>query len=159
VAIAVFDYGAWSALYPDLAAKVAQPQALAYFNQAGSLYVDNTDDSVIYDVNVRLQLLYLAVAHLAQINLPASAGGTGIVGRVSGATEGSVSVQSELNVPGSAAWFAQTQAGLSLWQALAPYRTAHYVPGPTPTFDPFGPGGLLGTQHFGGSLGLGRWPW
>lgn len=160
MAIAVFNYGAWSTLYPDLATKVDQAQAQAYFDMSGALYVDNTDCSVIDNVGVRLQLLNLAVAHLATINLSAAAGGTGIVGRVNSAKEGSVSVTSELNVPGSAAWWAQTQAGLSLWQALAPYRTMHYVPGPVPVFGPTGPlDALLGTQHFGGNMGRMGFPW
>ena len=160
MAIAVFNYGAWSTLYPDLAAKVNQAQAQAYFDQAGALYIDNSDCSDIVDVGVRLQLLNLAVAHIATINLPASAGGTGIVGRISSATEGSVSVSSEMKVPGTAAWWVQTQAGASLWQALSAYRTAHYVPGPVPQFGPLNPlDALLGTQHFGGNMGRLGYPW
>lgn len=156
--IAVFNYGTWSVLYPDLATKVSAGQAQAYFDQAGALYIDNTDCSIVADAGVRLQLLYLAVAHLGTLGLPAAQGGSGIVGRIKRATEGSVTVEAD-SLPGGSAWWAQTPYGFSVWQALAPYRTMHYIPGPVPPIAPYGPGALLGTQYFGGSLGIPRSPW
>jgi hypothetical protein len=68
------------------------------------------------------------------------------VGRISSATQGSVTVQTELNVlPGQASWYSQTKYGLDFWQATAGYRLARYKPGQLQ------PGG------FGYVGGRGRW--
>lgn len=139
MAVAVFDYGVWALRYPDLAATVASPLAGSYFAEAG-LYLDNTDCSPVGDVNARLALLNMIVAHIAWLNRPASAGGgTGLVGPIEQATEGSVTVKVKLpDSRGLAWWFMQTPYGAAVWAAMAPYRTAHYVAGPQPLFGPFG---------------------
>lgn len=153
MAVAVFDYGVWALRFPDLAASVSIPLANSYFGEAG-LYLDNTDCSPVGDVNARLAILNLIVAHIAQINLPASAGGSGLVGPIESATEGSVTVKVKLpDSRGLAWWFTQTPFGAAVWAALAPYRTAHYVPGPQPIFGPFGYTG------FGQDWGLPPTPW
>lgn len=129
MAIATFDYSAWSARYPDLAANVPESLASLYFSEAG-LYLDNSDCSPVQDIGQRTMLLYMLVAHIAYLNLPETSGGNGggMVGRVSSASRGSVSVGSEMpSQPGSAAWFNQTQYGASFWQATAWLRTARYV--------------------------------
>jgi hypothetical protein len=156
--IAVFNYGVWSVLYPDLATKVDAGQAQAYFDQVGALYIDNSDCSIVTDAGVRLQLMYLAVAHVATLGFSSAQGGSGLVGRVKRATEGSVTVEVD-SLPGGSAWWAQTPYGFSVWAALAPYRTMQYVPGPVPQFGPMGPETLLGTQYFGGSMGAMGFPW
>lgn len=122
--VATFDYALWSARYPALAATVAQPLAQAYFDEAG-LYLDNTDTSPVTDLVERGRLLNMLAAHIATLEARAS---SGVVGRVSSATEGSVTVASELDVPGSAAWYGQTAYGLSYWQATKRYRSFMYVP-------------------------------
>jgi hypothetical protein len=100
---------------------------------------------------VRAALLNMLVAHLAQLNLPAgggdgSAGGTNaaapspLVGRITNATEGSVSVQTQMDLPlGSAQWFNQTPYGAQFWAATAAYRTMRYVPIPPRDMDPYSP--------------------
>lgn len=137
MAVAVFDYAAWAARYPELAGAVSEQLAASLFVEAG-LYLDNTDCSPVQDVSIRLVLLNMIVAHLAVLGGALDGGApSGVVGRVSSATEGSVSVTSELNLEsGTAAWFAQTQYGLSFWQAAKRYRGMHYRPGPRPVFDP-----------------------
>ena len=127
-AIATFSYPSWSARYPELAACVAPDMAAQYFVEAG-LYLDNTGNSPVSDVGQQGALLNMIVAHLASIS-GAGAGGqsSGLVGRISSATQGSVSVSTELNTPVGAAFWAQSKYGLSFWQATARFRTFRYVP-------------------------------
>lgn len=125
--VAQLNYALWSKRYPALGANVDEDLANAYWAEAG-LYLDNTECSPVQDVAQRCLLLGMLAAHLAQINLPADQGGSGIVGRVSAASEGSTSVSTDMGpVAGSQAWFLQTQAGASFWQATIWLRTAQYV--------------------------------
>lgn len=140
MAAVAFDYGAWAARYPELAAWVSQPQALAYFNEAG-LYCDNTDASPIADDSVggqRSMLLNMVTAHIAKLNAPVNGqAASPLVGRITSATEGSVTVQADMGQqPGSAAWFQQTQYGAAFWEATRRYRSMRYVPGPARRFGP-----------------------
>lgn len=137
MAIAVFDYTAWSTRYPELAGAVDQALATALFAEAG-LYLDNTDYSPVQDVATRLILLNMIVAHLAALG-GALDGGTpsGMVGRVTSASEGTVRVEVDSGLePGGAAWFAQTPYGFSFWQATKRYRMMQYRPARQPNFEP-----------------------
>ena len=115
-----------------------------YFNEA-QMYVDNTDTSIVQDINQRTIFLNMITAHIAFLNSPLSTGvnsGTApsspLVGRISNATEGSVNVTTEMKLPeGSAQWFAQSKYGIAFWQASSVYRTMHYLPGPRRNFSPF----------------------
>lgn len=132
----VFDYSEWAAAYPLEAAYTTQPVAENYFLIATGL-LDNTDGSPVpYDpaatppVLIRKNALYLLVSHIAVLNSPARAS-TGLVGRISSASEGSVSVQTSLNVKsGTAEYYAQTPWGLLFWQMTSAYRRGFYAPGP-----------------------------
>lgn len=126
--VVVFNYATWVLRYPEFAG-IAEPLAQAYFDEAG-LYLDNTPCSPVANLAKRGLYLNMITTHIAAINNPTT--GTTLVGRVSSATEGSVSVSTEYNVPGSAAWFAQTRYGAAFWQATAWLRTFRYVPGPAP---------------------------
>lgn len=137
-AVATFDYPGWVARYPEFS-QVAQPTAQAYFNEA-TIYHANDVSGPVRDATVQLMLLNMVTAHIAQMNAvingqPAPT----IVGRISQASEGSVSVTSEYstNVPGQMAWFIQTKYGAAYWQATAPYRTMRYRPGAPKPVDPF----------------------
>lgn len=138
MAVAVFDYAAWVARYPEFGA-VSEQRAALFFAEAG-LYLDNTDASPVQDVAMRLVLLNMATAHIAALSGALNADGkpSGLVGRVSSASEGSVSVSTELGlVPGSAVWFQQTSYGLSFWQATKGYRSAVYVAPQPYNFEPW----------------------
>lgn len=151
MAIATFNYSVWSARYPELVPFVSADLGTALFAEAG-LYLDNSDCSPVPDVTVRGMLLNMLVAHIGKLTQ------TELVGRVSNASEGSVSVASEMNTPGSAAWFEQTPYGAAFWQATAVLRTMHYVPGRQPYFGdiPFGRTATLGYDPSAyGGLG---WP-
>lgn len=125
-----FRYQAWAARYPELACVVAEPLATAYFAEAG-LYCDNTAGSRITDDSVggtRETLLNMVTAHIAALNNPTS---SPLVGRISNATEGSVTVGTQNDYPpGSAQWWQQTKYGAAWWAATAQYRTARYFSGP-----------------------------
>lgn len=146
--VVVFDYSLWAATYPQLAVKVPQPLAERYFAQA-TLYLDNTECSVVTDVAQRAVLLDMLVAHIAALNGATAAGASGMVGRISSVTEGSVTISSEMPMTaGSEGWYMQTPWGAQFWAATVGYRSGFYVPGPVPTT------GLFGTMDWGNQ----RWP-
>lgn len=123
----VFDYAGWQAMFPELAA-VSQQAAQGFFNRATLICANKLGPvPTLNDLTILLNLL---TAHLAKIYSPAAGGGSGLVGRISGATEGSVSVQTENQYPpGSAQWFMMSVYGAEYWAATAVYRTFHYRPG------------------------------
>lgn len=83
--------------------------------------------------------LNMLTAHIAALN--ASINGQSpspLVGRISNASEGSVSVGVQMDLaPGSAQWFAQTKYGIAYWQASLQFRSMLYFPGPAPVANPF----------------------
>jgi hypothetical protein len=133
-----FVYADWVAEYPAFAA-VNSAQATGYFNIA-TLYCANRLGIVQCPANL-LQLLWLLTAHIAWLFSPRDTNGnpssTGTqpppatVGRISQASEGSVSISTEYasQIPSSMAWFVQTPWGAAFWQATALYRTFRYRPG------------------------------
>lgn len=137
--VVVFDYTIWSTRYPELAMSVNQPLAQQYFYEA-TLLCDNTPCSPIRDLGQRGMLLGMVTSHIAALNAPLNGQPSSpLVGRINSATQGSVSVATQLDMaPGTAQYWAQTKYGLAFWTATAQYRTAHYVPGPVPRFNPYG---------------------
>jgi len=130
MAIAEFNYSAWVSRYPEFEGAVDQGRAALFFAEAG-LYLDNSDCSPVTDLTARLMLLNMVVAHLAVLSGALEPDGkpTGMVGRISTASEGSVSISVDTGLmPGTAPWFQQTSYGLSFWQATKNLRTARYVP-------------------------------
>lgn len=124
-----FDYSAWVLTFPEFAG-VSEPRATMFFAEA-TLYLNNTAGSRVTDLGQRALLLNLITAHLAWLNRLGPDGQplNPLVGRISDATEGSVSVRAELAELGqSAAFWSQSQYGLRFWQATARFRTAIYRP-------------------------------
>lgn len=127
--VVVFDYTTWAQRYPEFVANAApgkmvtEPLASLYFAEA-ELYVDNTPRSPVCNLTQRTAFLYMITAHIAALNGP---GATPIVGRVSDATEGSVSVSTDMETPKGAEWFMQTKYGAAYWQASGQFRRAFYV--------------------------------
>lgn len=62
----------------------------------------------------------------------------GVVGRISDASEGDVSVSAQWEAPPNAnqAYFVQTKYGAQYWTMTAKYRTAIFVPAPASAYDP-----------------------
>lgn len=120
--IVTFNATTFKARYPEFAS-VADSTLELYFTEAG-LYCSNTDASPVTDVNVRTMLLYMLTAHIAYLaTIPGN-----VVGRVSSASEGGVSISTTMPAAGTRAWFEQTKYGASFWQATSPWRHALYVP-------------------------------
>lgn len=155
-----FDYAAWVARYPEFASPGgAQPVdptlAALYFAEAG-IYCANDGTSLVPTDALLTVYLNMLTAHIAALNTPAAGGAAAspLVGRVSTASEGSVSVSAENQYPaGTVQWYQQTKYGSAYWAATAAWRTARYSPGPVMGV-PANQGGQLWSQ-FG--RGLPRW--
>ena len=122
-----FDLAAFRVRYPEFAG-VSDALLTAFFAEAG-LYLNN-DDAPIADVAVRSMLFNMLVAHLAALSGAVTADGQPRpVGRVSQASEGSVSASFEdvTATPGSGLWFRQTSYGAAFWRAVRPYRNFRYI--------------------------------
>lgn len=150
MSVVVFDPTRFATLFPELSS-VSQTQLSFYFSLAET-YIDNTDCSMVPDnppqAGVRTNALYLTVAHLAKLfGTVNGQSPSPLVGRIDNATEGSVSVGTALDLKSQAAqWWSQSQYGLSVWQMLAPWRTAIYIAKTPRSFAPAGIGG----PFFGG---------
>ncbi|WP_304676700.1 DUF4054 domain-containing protein [Neisseria polysaccharea] len=121
----VFDKARFQTAYPEVQAGDAQ--FAMWFTQAESL-LDNTDHSIVKKLEEREMLLFLLVRHFAALNERAAQGG--LVGRIASASEGSVSVSTDMGAAiGNAAWYLQTPYGATYWQLTAKYRRFRYVSG------------------------------
>lgn len=130
MAVVIFDPAAFKVAYPQFSA-VSDGVLTNYFNLA-TLYLSNTDCSIVQNIPKRTMFLWLLTAHIGKISGALSPDGSaGLVGRISSATEGSVSVSAEYPTSPNAAWFLQSEWGAMYWQATLPYRSARYRARPT----------------------------
>jgi hypothetical protein len=130
-----FNYQQWVATFPMFSA-VSEPLAQSYFDMA-TLYFNNC--SWPGSLPQAPTLLNLLTCHLAWLYSPRDDNGnpasTGtaapaIVGRISSATQGSVSMQTDFDSSSgspNAQWYNQTPWGAQYWAATAQFRTARYV--------------------------------
>jgi len=139
-AVVAFNYSAWVARYPEFAA-VSPTAAGMYFNEA-TLYQRNDGTGPICDPTIQLTLLNMLTAHIAALynNQPSNSP----VGRISNATEGSVTGAFEYSPPATAsqAWANQTKYGAQWWAATSAYRTIQYRSPPRRNMNPW-PWGLV----------------
>lgn len=152
--VVAFDPADFKELYPAFATVADASLELNFM--AAEMLVRNSCCSRVADANKRERLLNLLVAHITQLlNGINGQPPAGIVGVVTSATEGSVSVDTTIGpIPFTAVYFAQTQFGLLFWQLTAPFRTFVYVPAPITCADvangaglgmfPYGPGDECG---------------
>src|SRR5690554_8221029 len=118
-----FDVEEFRDLYPSIQATDAQLEM--YFEMAET-FLDNTPCSVVKNLEARKRLLYLLVAHIATLTGQAEKGNN-VVGRISSATEGSVSVSIDYGTMGNnERWYLQTPWGAMYWQLTKKYRSAIY---------------------------------
>ena len=133
MAVVTFDPALFKAQYPEFAA--VDNSRLQLFFMKACLQLNNTDCSIVCDVNERALLLNMLVAHIGKLAGALSTSGSNPppVGRASQAAEGSVSVTFEYQVqPGSGeAYYIQTPYGAEYWNATSKYRHAFYIPNPT----------------------------
>jgi len=145
--VVVFNYTLWITSFPEFAA-VTQPRAQSFFDRVTTGgFVDNTTLSPIQNLAERTILLNLATCHIAVLSGALSPAQAQTVGRVSSATQGSVSVNLDFTPKGGALaqWWNQTQYGAQFYAATLRYRTATYFPPPAaistlPYFNRFGLG-------------------
>lgn len=131
--IVAFDPTKWRTTYAPVFDNVTDPMAQTYFMIATTMHA-NDGSGPVGDADLQLALLNMLTAHVAQLfYTPAGSVPVQLVGRIASATEGSVSVSTELpsTLPAAAAWYSQTKYGLMYWQATAQFRQMMYVPGGT----------------------------
>lgn len=121
-----FDVAEFREEYPFFS-KLTDTQLNSLFRKA-CLRLRNDAKSCVKDIYVRNEFLYLIVAHLATL-FQKALDGNSLVGRISSASEGSVSVSSEYSVSqgGGEKWWSQTPWGADYWTSSAPYRVPNYV--------------------------------
>ena len=122
----IFDVNEFLTLYPQFQNVFTSDQLNQFFNVA-CLLCDNTKNSKVTDLTERKTLLYMLVCHIATLMQR----GTGMVGILTSATEGKVSVGLQ-NVMNNPNWYNQTQCGSMYWLATAKYRVGmryvRYIP-------------------------------
>lgn len=147
-----FSYDDWKGAFPALSGAVTAPLAQRLFMQA-TILLDNTPCSIVQDVDQRSALYDLLVAHLAvleagavTVDQPRDVTGAplprtsatitpGMVGQITTAREGAVSVGVQSLSSGSSAygtegWYNQTQYGATFWAMIQPFLRGFYDPGP-----------------------------
>ncbi len=140
-AVVTFDPTTFKAQYPEFAA-CTDPQLQGYFDRATLLFQNNQCNLAFPDGTMAI-LLNLLTAHIGLLTAPRDAsgnlgpGGTPpaqVVGMITSATEGSVSVSASIGdiTAGSPSqpWYMSTRYGAEYWAATAQYRTAQYVRAP-----------------------------
>ncbi len=138
MAVVNFDVATFRELYPEFST-ASDTLLSGLFKQASTLYLNNTDFSPVEDITEREQLLFLLVAHLCYLRGHGSGGNgkTGsreLVGKITNASEGSVSVAVDSGGSNDESWwYLQSSYGAAFWQATAPYRTMRYYPGSSPS--------------------------
>ena len=126
-----FDYAAWAIAYPQFTANASQAMVTGPILTLAQQYCRNDGGGPVTDATMQTQLLWLMVAHVAALFFGQN-GDTpsALVGRLSSASEGSVSVSSEFpQQPPAAAWYNQTVYGAAYWVMMKPYRMGFYRPG------------------------------
>ena len=115
--VVVFDPAEFLAMYPQFQ-NVYTPEQLGTFFNVACMICDNTENSLVKDLTERKTLLYLLVCHIATLQER----GTAIVGTITSASKGgvSVSLQPYTNNPN---WYTQTQCGSTYWLLTQKYRT------------------------------------
>lgn len=132
-----FDFALFQQLYPEFVGITLQ-QATNYFNMATG-YLRNDGTSPVCDAAQQLSLLNLLTAHIAYLLFGVNGQPpSGLVGRISSASEGSVSVSTDFPADPGAAWYLQSPYGAMYWQLTAAYRTFRYRAFPGRNFNPIG---------------------
>ncbi len=135
-AIVQFDLAQWRLMYPQFS-NVTDQQLQGPVWLLATQYCRNDGGSPVNDPTLLSEMLNLMVAHVAQLLYgSATQPVSPLVGHISSATEGSVSVTSEFPVTPGNAWFVQTSYGAAYWQLILPFRLARPVPKITQLYQP-----------------------
>jgi hypothetical protein len=133
-----FNYVNWIQRYPEFA--TIDPSLINQYFTEATIFHRNDGGGPVRDTAQQTVLLNMVTAHICALNAPTSSGQPNptLVGRISNASEGSVSVAADMDLPpGSAQWWNQTKYGAAYWVSSAPFRTFRYrVPWPR-NFNPW----------------------
>lgn len=142
----VFNIGEFFGAFPELS--TAPPLRVQMAFTAATTIIDNSEDPDIVDADQLKQALYFLTAHICLLMASAvtvtagdpSCGGSGasispgMTGRLSSATEGSVSIATEAITSADASalekWMASTQYGALAWMIIRPLFAPFYTAGP-----------------------------
>jgi hypothetical protein len=149
-----YDYAAWQNQFPALAS-VASNVVQSYWIMAEAFHA-NDGGGPIQTASLQTVLMNLMAAHLlvlfnSMIVNPDGSINSGLVGRISSTSEGSVSVSTENQYPpGTDQWYQQTQFGSAYWAATSQFRRMSYRAPPRRRFNPplVGPGWPNGFNGF-----------
>lgn len=132
-----FNYYSWTQRFPEFDA-IDQNLVLQYFTEA-TIFHRNDGGGPVKDAAQQSVLLNLVTAHICALNAPQNGQPSPtLVGRISQASEGSVSVSADMDLPpGSAQWWNSTKYGAAYWVASAPFRTMRYRPARQRNFNPW----------------------
>jgi Protein of unknown function (DUF4054) len=140
--VVTFDFTMFIALFAEFTPLGALLSEAYFMRATGSIISNSTTNPMYADGNLPY-LIYLVTAHVAALNCPRDANGnpsasglpaSQLAGRISSATQGSVTVQTEypVNDPtAQQAYLMQTKYGQEYLAARAPYNTGHYLARPT----------------------------
>ena len=119
-----FNVNKFRSLYPTL--RATADQLNWYFIEAAML-LNNTSKSCVKSLAEREVLLFLLVAHFAVLQQRVE-GDNEVVGRISSASQGSVSVSLDNGQTTlSDKWYQQTPYGSKYWALTAKYRSFLYI--------------------------------
>lgn len=134
--IVVFVPADFKAAFPAFA--TVADGALQMSFSIATLMLNNSCGSRVCDANLRESLLNLLTAHIAALTYGQNGQpAPGVVGRISEATEGSVSVSAVMNTANQKGkdFYVQTQWGALYWESTARFRQALYIPAPVTCAD------------------------
>lgn len=119
-----FNVNKFRSLYPTL--KSTDDQLNWYFVES-TMLLNNTSKSCVKNLTEREVLLFLLVAHFSILQQRIE-GDNEVVGRISSASQGSVSVSLDNGQTTlSDKWYQQTPYGSKYWALTAKYRSFLYI--------------------------------
>lgn len=123
----VFDPVLFKAIYPQFSS-MPDDLLMYFFEKAESTLLDNTESACV-PLKERKILFYLLVAHFAELQDRINEGNGSMVGNITSASEGSVSigVQALQSNSATGSWLNQTPYGAEYWVLTAKYRQMLYI--------------------------------
>lgn len=119
------DYSMFKTRYPQFSA--VDDAAIEMFAMEADMYMPAGSLTTDYTASRLAMLRDMLTAHIGMLSgVLADDGMPRPVGQITGATEGSVTVNFAAS-PGSGEWFQQTQPGAAFWRATAPLRSFIWV--------------------------------
>lgn len=130
--VVTFNYTNWAALFPQFS-NLTEQQVTGPVLTLAEQYCRNDGGGPVTNEALQTEMLNLMVAHVAQILYGSTTQPVApTVGRLSSATEGSVSASFDFPTTPTNAWFLQTPYGAAYWQLTTPFRRFRYISKITP---------------------------